>query len=196
MCGACVRVRKCSSASFGSGTARNCFSIAASDVALRKPKMGDDSDEAEPFLLSVPVDAAETRMADERSPAKKSLMVGVEASKVAQTLERLLTGKREQSFARNPPCNALLNARILADSSVLNSAQETGETSPIQSRGKSSARDGSEFPRPGLVKYCGRAFSHSTMLRPEGSYEMRPARTVMRASSFTFPSNLATPQSV
>ena len=39
MCGACVSVRKCSSARFGSGTARNCFSIRSSGEGLRYPKM-------------------------------------------------------------------------------------------------------------------------------------------------------------
>jgi hypothetical protein len=38
-----------------------------------------------------------------------------------------------------------------------------------QWRGKSSAVDDLSVPRTGEVKYCGRAFSHCTMLRPEGS---------------------------
>src|ERR1700730_1784229 len=38
MCGAWVRMRRCSSASFGSGTARNRFSSAISSAELRNPK--------------------------------------------------------------------------------------------------------------------------------------------------------------
>src|ERR1700733_4430707 len=38
MCGACVKVRRCASASFGSGTARNVFSASNSSAELRKPK--------------------------------------------------------------------------------------------------------------------------------------------------------------
>ncbi len=73
---------------------------------------------------------------------------------------------------------------------------ECGWNFDNQSRGKSSARAGKPSPLSRTLKYCGRALSHCTMLRPEGSYKMRPARIVIRAVSFAFPSNLATPQSM
>src|SRR5579863_5204381 len=85
---------------------------------------------------------------------------------------------------------------IFADSSVAWLPPFRTLKLQTQSRGKSSARDGNAPSPVGILKYCGRAFSHSTMLRPEGSYEIRPARIVMRAVSRTFPSILATPQSM
>src|ERR1035438_2416212 len=39
ICGACVRIRRCSSASLGSGTAMNFFSISCSRATSRKPVM-------------------------------------------------------------------------------------------------------------------------------------------------------------
>jgi hypothetical protein len=64
-----------------------------------------------------------------------------------------------------------------------------------QCSGKSSAVAGAGLPSEGLLKYCGRAFSHSTMLRPEGSYATRPARTVIRAIICTSAFSLARPES-
>ena len=77
--------------------------------------------------------------------------------------------------------------------------QETAERTPLDLsevlfliyRGKSSAVDGRCAPSVGGVKYCFLAFRHSTMLSPEGSNTIRPARTVMRAISLTFPSSRA-----
>src|SRR5207237_3251300 len=40
ICGACVKVRRCASASLGSGTARKRDSLAFSSAELRKPNSG------------------------------------------------------------------------------------------------------------------------------------------------------------
>src|SRR5579872_2113410 len=89
MCGACVKVRKCSSASFGSGTARNCFSMAASAAALRKPKMEEGATDDPGVFSPALVEEPASRIADERSPAKRSLMVfGVKDNNVAQASDR------------------------------------------------------------------------------------------------------------
>src|SRR5580704_16496070 len=87
MCGTLVRMRRCSSASLESGTARNRDSVVCSAAASRKPKM--DGDEAGGDA-AFPTDGAEEphkKMAEERSAAEKSLMGStVKVSKVAQVL--------------------------------------------------------------------------------------------------------------
>src|SRR6202142_1696465 len=62
MWGAWVRMRKCSSASFGSGTARNRFSSATSSAELRNPKGGAaDTSFAGEAACEVPLRSARKR---------------------------------------------------------------------------------------------------------------------------------------
>src|SRR5579864_3382412 len=93
MCGALVRMRKCSSASRESGTDRNCVSAAVSASALRKPKIvAAAPGEAGAFSLDG-VDKPKKRMAEERSAAKRTLMGSdVKVSKVAQVLAAVRNG--------------------------------------------------------------------------------------------------------
>src|SRR5258708_2961806 len=73
MCGACVRVRRCSSASLGSGTARKRASVAASAAESRKPKMGWGLVEGD----SLPPTTARregNKTAEERNTTKKNRM--------------------------------------------------------------------------------------------------------------------------
>ena len=67
-------MRKCSSASLDSGTARKRDSVACSAAASRKPRMeGTDPEYAAAFLPDV-VNEPESKMAEERRAAEKSLM--------------------------------------------------------------------------------------------------------------------------
>src|SRR5437899_12485965 len=87
MCGALVRMRKCSSASRESGTDRNCVSAAVSASALRKPKIVAAAPGEAGAFPPNGVDKPKKRMAEERSAAKRTLIGSdVKVSKVAQVL--------------------------------------------------------------------------------------------------------------
>src|SRR5581483_1779373 len=70
MCGTFVRVRRCSSASLGSGTARKRASMADSSVALRNPKI--EIEEGGGFPTFEPADIK----ADERRAMATSFIEG------------------------------------------------------------------------------------------------------------------------
>jgi len=88
-----VRMRRCSSASLDSGTAKKRDSVACSAAASRKPKMdGDEPEYAAAFLPDV-VNELESKMVEERSAAEKSFMgSGVKVSKVAQAAAAVVAG--------------------------------------------------------------------------------------------------------
>src|ERR1035437_3209814 len=85
MCGTLVRMRRCSSASLESGTARKRDSAACSAAASRKPKMVVAGLEDAAALPLDRVDQPESNMADESNAAARIFMGSeVKDSKVAQ----------------------------------------------------------------------------------------------------------------
>src|SRR6266446_5251115 len=90
MWGACVSVRRCSSASLGSGTTRKRASVAVCAAESRKPKMGC---EVGGFSVELPltlVDDVASRTTEENRATQKSRigLLAVEESKVAQSPRR------------------------------------------------------------------------------------------------------------
>src|SRR3977135_3350446 len=71
MCGTCVSVRRCCSASLGSGTARKRTSAAFSAVALLKPKMGCAPGSFSGALPTL-VDKLDSKMVEEKITPQKS----------------------------------------------------------------------------------------------------------------------------
>src|SRR5437899_6352965 len=101
MCGALVRMRKCSSASRESGTDRNCVSAAVSASALRKPKIVAAAPGEAGAFPPNGVDKPKKRMAEERSAAKRTLIGSdVKVSKVAQVLAAVRNGILADRFIR------------------------------------------------------------------------------------------------
>src|SRR5579864_138281 len=93
MCGALVRMRKCSSASRESGTDRNCVSAAVSAAAFRNPKMVAAAPGEAGAFPPDGVDKPKKKMAEERSAAKRTLIGSdVKVSKVAQVLAAVRKG--------------------------------------------------------------------------------------------------------
>jgi hypothetical protein len=84
-------MRRCSSASFASGTERNCVSAAVSAAALRKPKIVADAGDAGAFPLDE-LDAPKSNIAEARSAAERSFIRSeVKVSKVAQVLAAVVS---------------------------------------------------------------------------------------------------------
>src|ERR1700683_451148 len=79
MCGALVKMRRCSSANLASGAARKRDSMVDSDAESRKPKM--DGVGASGALLPTLTGRVPNKMAEERTTVEMSFM---EASTVAQ----------------------------------------------------------------------------------------------------------------
>src|SRR6266849_2727278 len=106
MCGACVRVRRCSSASLGSGTARKRASVAAPAAESRKPKMGWGLVEGD----SLPPTTARregNKTAEERNTTKKNRMGSRCESKYGNTVSQDRYVRQNlptfQAFSPNAP---------------------------------------------------------------------------------------------